>query len=245
MRSDSTITASPNSSLSLAASLRGRRLVLTVCGSLLIFAPLAYGAVHPWAYFTVALTVSALCLGLLTFGLIKIWAGPKENRFVPYPPLWWLAVGLGMLVFLQVVPWPQGVIRWLSPAAWETRALGNGFGLAPYVSLSLNPYATLLETLKLGPALILFFIFIYTVNSRRQLKILVGLILAVAFFEVLYGFWQFRSASHLGVAQPLYRHPSLWNFYQQQPPGRLLEHVYPPGVWSLPGPGGNHQTLVK
>jgi O-antigen ligase len=202
IRSDSTITASPNSSLSLAASLRGRRLVLAVCGSLLIFAPLAYGAVHPWAYFTVALTVSALSLVLLTFGLFKIWAGPKENRFLPYPPLWWLAVGLGMLVFLQVVPWPQGVIRWLSPAAWETRALGNGFGLAPYVPLSLNPYATLLETLKLGPALILFFIFIYTINSRRQIKILVGLILAVAFFEVLYGLWHFRSHLIWGWPNP-------------------------------------------
>lgn len=188
--------------MTLAASLSGRRLVLAVCGTLLIFAPLAYGAVHPWAYFTVALTVSALSLGLLTFGLIKIWVGPKENRFVPYPPLWWLAVGLGMLVFLQVVPWPQGIIRWLSPAAWETRALGNGFGLAPYVPLSLNPFATLLETLKLGSALILFFILIYTVNSRRQIKILVGLVLVVAFFEVLYGFWQFRSHLIWGWPNP-------------------------------------------
>jgi len=170
----------------------GRRLILGGGGGILIFAPLAYGAVHPWAYFLVGLAALVLSLALLGVGLYEVGARPTAWRGLPYPPLWWLGVGLGLLILVQVVPFPQGMVHWLSPAAWEVRALGNGLGLADYLPLSLNSYATLLESMKLWPALVLFLVLIYAVNSRRQIVGLVGLILAVALFEVIYGYWHFR-----------------------------------------------------
>lgn len=179
-----------------------RRLILGLCGAVLVFAPLAYGAVHTWAYCTIGLTVGGLSLVLLVYGLYLAMAKPSEIKALPYPPLWWLAAGLVLVLFLQITPWPQGVVKWLSPTAWEIRALGNGFGLADYIPFSLNPYATLLEGLKLWPAVCLFFILIYTVNSRQQIKGLVWLILAVAFFEILYGFWQFRDHLIWGWKNP-------------------------------------------
>jgi O-antigen ligase len=171
----------------------GRYLVIGVSGGLLIFAPLAFGAVHPWAYFPIALILSIVSLGTLTFGLYLTWTGPGKERFLPYPPIWWCAAGLGALILVQLTPWAQGLVRWLSPSAWEIRALGNGFGLADHIPLSLNPNGTILETLKLWPAMVLFFILIYTVSTRRQIRGLVVLILAVALFEVFYGFWHFQS----------------------------------------------------
>jgi O-antigen ligase len=180
----------------------GRRLMLGGTGGILIFAPLAYGAVHPWAYFSVGLAVTALSLALLGIGLYEVGARPTASWFLPYPPLWLLGVGLVFLVLAQVSPLPQGVVHRLSPAAWKIRALGNGLGLADYLPLSLNPYATLRESMKVWPALVLFFILIYTVNSRRQIVGLVGLILAVALFEVFYGYWHFGRSLIWGWPNP-------------------------------------------
>ncbi len=178
----------------------GRFLIIASSGGLLVFATLAYGAVHPWAYFPVALLVGVLGLVLLARGLLALRA-PAGSPW-PYPPLWWLVVGLGLVVVLQVSPWPQGWVAWLSPTAREIRALGNGFGLAAYLPLSMNPYATLLESLKLAPALGLFFLLLYATGNRRHLLALVGVILALALFEVLYGFLSFRHPRIWGWANP-------------------------------------------
>jgi len=171
----------------------GRRLGIGVSGAILIFAPLAYGAVHTWAYFSIGLVTAVASLNMLAWLLYKICARPQELLLIPFPPLWWLALGLVILTVLQVYAWPQGWVASLSPKAWEIRALGNGYGLADYIPLSLNPYATWLEGLKLWPAVVLFFLLIYTVDNRRKLQGMVGLILAVALFEVFYGFLHFRS----------------------------------------------------
>jgi O-antigen ligase len=171
----------------------GRRLILGTTGVVLISAPLAYGAVHTWAYFTLGLLISGLGLSLLFVGLNKAWASPDEYWFLPYPPLWWFVAGLVFLVLLQLAPWPQRLIQAGFPMTWQLRTLGNGYALASYVPLSLKPYATLLEGLKLWPAVVLFFVLIYSINTRGQIKAFIGIILAVGFFEVIYGFWNFHS----------------------------------------------------
>lgn len=171
----------------------GRRLGIGVSGAILIFAPLAYGAVHTWAYFCIGLVTAVASLTMLAWLLYKICDRPQELLLIPYPPLWWLALGLFILTVLQVSAWPQGWVASLSPKAWGIRALGNGYGLADYIPLSLNPYATWLEGLKQWPAVALFFMLIYSLDNRRKLQGMVGLILAVALFEVFYGFWHFRS----------------------------------------------------
>jgi hypothetical protein len=130
---------------------------------------------------------------MLGWLLYKICVRPQELLLIPYPPLWWLAVGLVILTAIQVYAWPQGLVALLSPHAWEIRALGNGFGLADFIPFSLNPYVTWLEGLKLWPAVVLFCMLLCTLNSRRKLQGLVGLILAVGLFEILYGFWHLRS----------------------------------------------------
>jgi O-antigen ligase len=174
-------------------ALFGRRLILGTTGVVLVLAPLAYGAVHPWAYFTIGLLMSGLGLSLLFVRLTQAWAGPDEYWVLPYPPLWWFVAGLVCLILLQLAPWPQRLIQAGFPMTWELRTLGNGYALANYFPLSLKPFSTLLEGLKLWPALVLFFVLIYSVTTRGQIKGFVGIILAVGFFEVIYGFWNFHS----------------------------------------------------
>jgi len=180
----------------------GRLSILTVSGFLLVFAPLAYGAVHTWAYSAVGLTIGMMSIAVLSFGLFNLMAKPDEKYFVPRPPLWWLACGLALIVFVQVIPWPAEMTKWLSPEAWKVRTLGNGLGLADYLPLSLNPYESLLEGLELWPAVTMFFILIYTLNSRRQIRTMMGIIIGVAFLETLYGFVEFRSHLIWGWKNP-------------------------------------------
>jgi O-antigen ligase len=170
-----------------------RNLILVACGGLLIFAPLAYGAVHPWAYYLLGLIVTLLSLALLGAELYEISREKTVELILPYPPLWWLGVGLVLLVVTQIIFFPQGWVKWLSPHAWKIRALGDGFALKDLIPISLNPYGTLVEGLKLWPAVGLFFILIYTISTRQQIQAVVGLILSVALFEVLYGFYHFQN----------------------------------------------------
>jgi O-antigen ligase len=179
-----------------------RLLILSLSGGVLVFAPLAFGAVHTWAYVAIGLVVGLMSLALLAYGLYLVWAEPLESRAWPYPAWWWLGGGLALVTCLQIIPWPQGAVRWLSPGALEIRSLGNGFGLAAYLPLSLNPDASLLEGLKFWPGIILFFLLIYTVKTRKQMRVLAGTILGVAFFEILYGFWQLRSHMIWGWQNP-------------------------------------------
>ncbi|MDI6854044.1 MAG: O-antigen ligase family protein [Deltaproteobacteria bacterium] len=180
----------------------GRRTVLFGSAGLLIFAPLAYGAVHPWSYYPMALAAGFLSLMVLTSGIHAVWTGPASALAWPRPPLWWAGLGLAALAVLQLTPLPQGLLEALSPGAVRLRALGSGCGLAAYLPLSLNPYKTGLESLKLWPAVIVFYLLIYTVNSRRQLVGLARLILGVALFEALYGFYHLRSNIIWGWKNP-------------------------------------------
>lgn len=192
MRSGSIATTGRLKSLEQSSSW-GRGIIVWICGAILVFAPLAYGAVHAWAYFSLGLITAVTSLIMLGWLLYKICVRPQELLLIPYPPLWWLAVGLVVLTIIQVYPWPQGLVTRLSPKAWEIRALGNGYGLADFIPLSLNPYATWLEGLKLWPAVTLFYLLIYAIDNRRKLQGLVGLILAIGLFDVFYGFFYHRS----------------------------------------------------
>ncbi|MDD2903294.1 MAG: O-antigen ligase family protein [Syntrophales bacterium] len=164
-----------------------------LCGAILVFAPLAYGAVHTWSYFTVALVASTLVLILLAAAIYWLWARPEQALFLPHPPLWGAVVAGLILVLCQIIPLPQVVTSWVSPMALDIRSLGNSYGMASYLPLSLNPYATMLEGLKLWPVVAIFYVLLYTINSRHQLQALVGIILATALFEVIYGFAHFHN----------------------------------------------------
>lgn len=177
---------------------------LWIVGLVLIFAPLAYAAVHPWAYFTVGLVVSVLSIAIMVTWLYALWIRPNGELVIPYPPVWWLAVGLWLIVLFQVIPWPQGLVRSISPAAITIRSLGNGYGLADFVPLSLNPYATILEGLKQWPAICLFFILIFSLKTRHQIDVLVYLLLFIGLFEVVYGFCTFHEHVIWGWKSPYY-----------------------------------------
>jgi O-antigen ligase len=159
---------------------------LSFLAVLLGFAPLSYGAVHPWAYSLVQLALAgAGCLWLGHWA----WAlGRAETVTLNLvrTPLHLFILLLTAWIGLQLIPLPMTMVAWLSPKAASIREMG---GAAPpaWSSLSLNPFAT-----RLG--LVQFFsyaaVFVLTLQALRCQKEITGAILflgAVGGFEVIYG----------------------------------------------------------
>jgi tetratricopeptide (TPR) repeat protein len=169
-----------------------RYLAAGTCAGSMLYAVLAYGGAHTWSYLPLSLFLATLSLGLLASGCYITYKGLSPALVLPRPPFGAL-VFLGVLfVLIQIMPLPRWLVGLISPGAVQIRALGNGYGLASFFPLSLNPYATMLEFLKLWPAVMIFFILLYSVQSRRQIQLLAEFIVAVAFFEAVYGLWHFR-----------------------------------------------------
>jgi O-antigen ligase len=180
----------------------GSWLIVSACAGLMIYAVLAYGAVHTWSYLPLGLLLACLSLVLLAKGSYILYVNGSAAVNWLRPPLWGGFLAAVVLALLQTVPLPRWLVGLISPMAVQIRALGNGYGLASYFPLSLNPGAGMLEFLKLWPALTLFFILLYSVQSPKQIQRLAELILALALFEVLFGFWHFHDRLIWGWKNP-------------------------------------------
>jgi O-antigen ligase/tetratricopeptide (TPR) repeat protein len=145
--------------------------------ALLAFMPFALGAVEPWSEQVVVLAAGALVACLLLKRLVRPAGGFAWT---------WAYVPLGLFLLLVVVqrlPLPPGLLGALSPAAAALRAAAHA-GRAPAAPITLYPLATD-QALRL--ALAVSAVFVVTVDVyrrtdqiRRLLTVIVGVAGAVA-----------------------------------------------------------------
>lgn len=147
------------------SSMRWRdRLIEAGALFLLVFTPLAYGTVEPWAEAIAELVVLGMVL-VWVLGMLR----DLELR-IELPP-GWLPIYLFLaLVFLQALPLPGALVGLVSP--WVRRLhqeaavyLGASSRLVP---LSLAPHATVREALKLGAVAAFFLVCYNTYRTRGQ-----------------------------------------------------------------------------
>ena len=69
--------------------------ILALILAILIFAPLAFGAVDAWAF----LIVQALTLGVLLVWALRLWISPKPQLL--WPPLCWVVLGFTVYAFAR------------------------------------------------------------------------------------------------------------------------------------------------
>ena len=161
--------------------------------TLLIAAPLAFGAVHREAY--------PPFLGLAAFAgiasLVRAWWSRRDGMAVPSLPGRRLLLALNLLVLFQVTPLPPLVVRFLSPTAFTYHGFVFGLPADAWRTLSVNPSLTRQGLLFLA-ALSLFYGAVFREfaaehRSRRLAMVIVG----VASFMTLVGFVQ-KSSAHPG-----------------------------------------------
>src|SRR5438034_7416477 len=85
-------------------------LIEVLLGALLIFCPLAFGAVHAWSEEIVICIAAAIVLCLLM--KMILWPQARFVRTWAFIPM---AIFL-LLVLLQLLPLPAGMVRAISPA---------------------------------------------------------------------------------------------------------------------------------
>jgi len=156
-------------------------------GAALVFAPLAFGAVEPWAYSI----LSALAFTALAAVLIRaLSAGGSEALRTPL--LIPAALAL-LLVAAQCLPWPAGLLRLLSPNTLAGhRAAEAALGVAPasWVPASLYPHATRNALVLLAGYVALFVAACDALRTRKQLGRMAALIVATGFAVSLIGILQ-------------------------------------------------------
>ena len=131
----------------LATQKRGRFLDTITCHglvSLLVWTPLAFGAVHPWAYALMEIHVFALIIIWMVqiIGFRKFGPTPQPAiRFAPIRFTLPLALFIALLVW-QLTPLPAAALQHIAPSTYALYSLFHPDWPNVRSTLSLHPYAT-------------------------------------------------------------------------------------------------------
>jgi len=194
------------------------RIVFAGVVGLLVFAPLAFGSVHVWAYSILCTGVFLLCL----FKILDLFVFSGKGKFVwirtpiTVPLLLILAV-----IILQLVPLPHAALRLISPQTAADRAVLTeifkqaGHFKANFSSLAYYRHPVIIEGLKLAAYAGMFFLVLYTACTRRRIDILICVLIAVGLFEALYAIYQVFSEV-----------PRVWWWKSRSGAGRFASGTY-------------------
>jgi O-antigen ligase len=162
---------------------------------LIIFTPFAFGTVEPWS---IAIAEVVIFTIALAWGIRMVVRGEIRIEKTPFNLCWLLVLSFGLF---QVLPLPLQVIRVLSPKAYvlyQEMAIDSGL-TASWRTLSLYPYGTKVELLRLLALALLFWVVANHLQTRQQVDRAVRLIMAVGFLLAIFGVIQ-----HLGGNGKLY-----------------------------------------
>lgn len=172
----------------------GERACLVVFFLWLAFLPLPFGSVIARARTPLVVVPLAVCLAAAA---IRLWA-TRDRTNTAQPTRAWLIWGNGALlllafVALQLVPLPQGALRWLSPESHAIWSAGSHVaalaGAAARTSwpITVDPHATAFELFRLAALLATFTTAALLIRSHARRQTLALVLCAAATFEVLYG----------------------------------------------------------
>lgn len=159
---------------------------------LLIAAPLPFGGVVPWA-------VAVLGAGAFAALGCALLAGPRPRDLAAVRGPVLALAALAALGFVQSLPWPAGVARWLSPRhvllAESARTLLRGEEVPVATTLSLAPELTRTVALEVLAVAAVLLAGAALGGNRPPRRLLAGAVLVGALFQGLYGAAQWLAGS--------------------------------------------------
>ncbi len=163
---------------------------------LLIFAPMAFGSVHVWAYSVIEIGVFLL-MGLWFFDRM-IFSKSKTLAWVK-TPVNLILMMLLVLIGFQLIPLPASVTELISPHTYADKKQlftilakssdASAKGL-PGMMLSYTSHATVVEWLKLAAYFGMFFLVLNTITSKQKINILIYTIILIGLFQAVYAIYQ-------------------------------------------------------
>ncbi|MCX8159470.1 MAG: O-antigen ligase family protein [Candidatus Saccharicenans sp.] len=162
---------------------------------LLWLLPLPFGGNIEWAVLGLEVVVWALFLTYLSslLGPRQAVAPPVSSRYRPV----YFFTGLFFLVALaQLVPWPDNVVRIISPAVWSWRQSLVKTGLFESTgfraqTFSLSPWASAYELVRYLSYAAFVFLLSKTLTSRAKIRALTFTLVSAGVFQSLYGLSEF------------------------------------------------------
>ena len=154
-------------------------LCLLIAGS-----AIAIGCVAPLGR-SLVLCASVLLVVLWFFRGLRRGAIEIVKTWAWLPIVAWFA-----LLGLQMTPLPVEWVARLSPGALQEYRFVLGGAMPERLTLSLHPYGTLCEFMRIGALFGVFFVTLHFVRSRKHAVILIVALIAIALFETLYGMAQ-------------------------------------------------------
>ena len=189
------------------------RVILSILLFLVVFAPLAYGAVEPWARNVVLLSIGSMLF-------VWLWRFVSLGRpKLSFPPFFPAAVLFLVLIALQLVPLPAAFKDFLTPDRLVTAPAGP----ASWGRLTANPGNTAMGALFVAACLALCFVLLNTFRHRRWVKITLTVLLTLGSLEALYGlveYWTGRQ--HIFWYQKIY--------YLEEVTGTYINHNHFAGL---------------
>ncbi len=165
-----------------------------------VFAPLAFGAVHVWAYSALEILVFTLVLihaaGRLALNRTEEvgWVKTPANRFL----LLFLCI-----ILIQILPMPALLSALLSPQTYADKQAATSIFTVSNLTvptegsgwfhLGYYKHQTLIEGLKVVTYILLFFLVINTIRSKRRINTMIWVLVLVGIFQSAYGIFQVTS----------------------------------------------------
>lgn len=180
------------------------RLAFIVYIIVLMWSPVAFGAVYTYGNTVSTLGVLLGGLALLVHSIAKDRKSGVLFFRVPVTPLNLLLLLFFCLLLLQVTPLPGALVRLLSPEAWvvlqksvpASEAVTGKSLAGTWIPLSPYSYPVFLSLIRWVSYGIFFLGFSQTLNTRKRIEAAVLAILILGCFEALYGLIQTYSGHH-------------------------------------------------
>ena len=192
------------------------RFLELVLGAVLVGAALDFGGVQPLAY---SLMEVVLFAALLVVMVQETWHG-RLNFPVPIWPLLFVA-----WVGIEIVPLPAGLVRALEPARFRV-PLPAGLQEPAWLTLSMDPHATLLGWIRLLAYLAGFIIAVRVFDSKTRRSLLVRVLIGIGLFEAVYG-----SVEYLTGWEKIFGYEK--TYYRGMATGTYINHNHFGGVLEL------------
>ena len=150
-----------------------------VLSVVLVVGTLAAGGVSKPVY-------SLMGLAIFSVFLLLLLQQTRKGRIeMPFP----LVLGiLVMLVVVQIIPLPAGLVRWISPQLWENLSIQTLTVEHFWLPLSINPHATHLAFFKMLACLAAFSLGGYLFDSRKRRTGIVLTLVGLGLLQTIVGF---------------------------------------------------------
>ena len=150
---------------------RCETVVFVGCGVLLVFAPLAFGSVHVWAYSFVEIGVFSL---LLLYFLDRLLYSRTERLEWVKTPLNTFLILFVLFILFQLIPLPESILSYISPktAADKSKLIDilskAGREVSSRQFLAYYRHRVITELLKLLSYMAMFFLVLTNVHPKAK-----------------------------------------------------------------------------